>query len=117
VLKKISNFQSNEIELIEDPEWKIVLSNLRRISKALANYYEKHLRNKFNSDYANLLLIAQNKNLSDIFKFGVQVFGACVQAPNKSDFIGLILQLTQTEQQHLMNIIRSHGFVPNIGQL
>ena len=116
LLRKIANFQAGELELIDELEPKIVLANLKRISKALAAHYDKHLRNKYDPEFVDLLSIAQNRNPLEIFKLTLQVFGACVQAPNKPDFINPIIKLKDEEQQHLMTLIKEHNFIHSSSQ-
>lgn len=89
----------------------MVLVNLRKISKALSNHYERHLVSKFNPEFVDLLSIAQTRSTLEIFKLCVQIFGACVQAPNKNYFISLIVRLSSDDQEQLMTLIKSHGFV------
>lgn len=110
LLQKISNFQSSDLELINDEEPKMVLANLKRINKALASYYDLHLRTRYDPDFVDLLSISQGRSSHEIFKFFVQVFGACVQAPNKQTFIISITKLHNSEQEQLMTLIKSHHF-------
>jgi hypothetical protein len=48
----------------EHDDWKVVLANLKRLSKAIGTYYQRHLRSKYDPNFSDLLLIAQNKDSS-----------------------------------------------------
>lgn len=113
LLAKVSNFPAETVELTDEDDWKVVLANLKKIVKAVGVYYTRHLRSKFDADCADLLLVAQYKDATEIMKLVLQVFGLCIQGPNGAQFIQVIVHnLSAEEKQQLMECIRVNGFGP-----
>lgn len=80
------------MEVMADEDWKRVMGELKKLSKNIRQYYDKHLTSPAPEE-CDVREVAQNRNPVEIMKLVTWVFGASVQAPNKMLFIRPIMEL------------------------
>lgn len=92
---------------MESDGWATSLSNLKLLCRSLENYYQEHLKERFEKEELDLLKIAKYQDREEIVKMFRVVVGVVTQATNREGFIGKILGLGAEEQRELASIIQT----------
>jgi len=98
------HFDNSTITLSVQDNWPLKLSNLKKLSSNLHDYYSSVLEQQFTSSEnsnVDLTKLAKQNTTSEIVKLVEQVMGCAVQCEDRDMYIGFIMTLT-TESQAVM---------------